>query len=247
MSENEKLRAVPNERVLCFDVETTGLSSYDEILQLSIIDGAGRVLFNEYIKPCNHTAWEQAESINGISPSMVVDKPTLEAYRDSLNAIFANAELIVGYNSISFDNGFLERAGIVIPETALQYDVMIEFAPIYGDWNEKYGDYKWQKLSTCASYYGYHGEGSFHDSLEDVRATLHCFRCMIQDEEERKVPHREEEYCQCGELSKGVYTQGDANGFGYWEFCLKCGKKIEDGFHYYNHYDGADHDDIDIY
>lgn len=113
------------------------MSRYDEILQLSIIDGAGRVLFNEYIKPCNHTAWEQAESVNGISPSMVADKPTLEAYRDTLNAIFASAELIVGYNSISFDNGFLERAGIVIPETALQYDVMIEFAPIYGDWNEK--------------------------------------------------------------------------------------------------------------
>lgn len=101
--------------------------------------------------------------------------------------------MIVGYNSISFDNGFLERAGIVIPETALQYDVMIEFAPIYGDWKEKYGDYIWQKLSTCASYYGYHGEGSFHDSLEDVRATLHCFHCMIQDEDEAEVPHGEEE------------------------------------------------------
>ena len=86
----------------------------------------------------------------------------------------------------------LERAGIVIPENAMQYDVMIEFAPIYGDWNEKYGDYKWQKLSVCASYYGYHGEGSFHDSLEDVRATLYCFHCMIQGNDKVEVPHGEE-------------------------------------------------------
>ena len=26
-----------------------------------------------------------------------------------------------------------------------------------------------------------------------------------------------------------------------------CGKPLEDGFHYYNHYDGEDHDDIDLY
>ena len=32
---------------------------------------------------------------------------------------------------------------------------------------------------------------------------------------------------------------------GYWDACCNCGKKIEDGHHFYNHYDGEDHDDID--
>ena len=38
-------------------------------------------------------------------------------------------------------------------------------------------------------------------------------------------------------------TESDPNG--YWDTCVLCGKHIEDGFHYYNHYDGEDHDDID--
>lgn len=38
--------------IICLDTETTGLNHYDdEILQLSIIDGSGAILFSEYVKP----------------------------------------------------------------------------------------------------------------------------------------------------------------------------------------------------
>lgn len=48
---------------------------------------------------------------------------------------------------------------------------------------------------------------------------------------------------------KEVYsvTNGFEHGFGYWQVCCGCGKRIEDGYHYYNHYDGEDHDDIDMW
>lgn len=52
-----------------------------------------------------------------------------------------------------------------------------------------------------------------------------------------------EEYCTCGP-ERSVTTDCE-NEWGYWYVCCNCGKKIEDGFHYYNHYDGEDHDDID--
>lgn len=68
----KKYQDVPKEKVLIYDVETTGLSyEDDEILQLSIIDGTGKILFNEYIKPTYWTLWEQAEAIHHISPEMV--------------------------------------------------------------------------------------------------------------------------------------------------------------------------------
>ena len=51
----------------------------------------------------------------------------------------------------------------------------------------------------------------------------------------------ENEFCKCEELSS--VTTGYEDDFGYWDVCCKCGKKIEDGHHYYNHYDGEDHDD----
>ncbi len=181
-TENETYRAVPKDKILCFDVETTGLSrEEDEILQLSIVDGTGKTVFNEYIKPTRHESWDGAEAIHGISPSDVADKPTIEEYRDTLNDIFKDVQLLVGYNNIHFDNAFLKEAGIQIPEDAKMYDVMLKFAPIYGEWNEMRQDYKWQKLAKCAEYYGFHGDGQFHDSLEDVRATLYCFNSMISE------------------------------------------------------------------
>lgn len=181
-TENETYRAVPKDKILCFDVETTGLSrEEDEILQLSIVDGAGKTVFNEYIKPTRHESWDGAEAIHGISPSDVADKPTIEEYRDTLNDIFKDVQLLVGYNNIYFDNAFLKEAGIQISEDTKMYDVMLKFAPIYGEWNEMRQDYKWQKLAKCAEYYGFHGDGQFHDSLEDVRATLHCFNSMISE------------------------------------------------------------------
>lgn len=181
-TENEVYRAVPKDKILCFDVETTGLSrEEDEILQLSIVDGTGKTVFNEYIKPTRHESWDGAEAIHGISPSDVADKPTIEEYKDTLNDIFKDVQLLVGYNNIYVDNAFLKEAGIQIPEDAKMYDVMLKFAPIYGEWNEMRQDYKWQKLAKCAEYYGFHGDGQFHDSLEDVRATLYCFNSMVSE------------------------------------------------------------------
>lgn len=177
-----KIREVDKAKIICLDVETTGLLSWeDEILQLSIIDGYGNELFNEYIKPKKLNEWDEAEKIHGISPAMVADRPNIDAYIPAVNKILSEAELIVGYNITFFDLDFLKDAGICVPEDVLVYDVMLEFAPIYGEIGKR-GGYKWQKLSTCAEFYGY-GSATFHDSLEDAKATLYCFLMMIREGE----------------------------------------------------------------
>ena len=191
----EMLRNVDPSKIVVFDIETTGLSfENDEIIQLSIIDGNSNVLFNEYIKPTHVTEWDEAAAINGITPELVADKPTLEAYIPRLNEIMGNAELIVGYNSDHFDMTFLRNAGIVIPEETPTYDVMNEFSSVFGEWNDYRNDFRWQRLANCAEYYGYQGDGNFHDSLEDVRATLHCFNAMT--EQERIIPALDREGIQ---------------------------------------------------
>ena len=52
------------------------------------------------------------------------------------------------------------------------------FAPIYGEWSDYHGSYKWQKLTTAANYYAYdwdsRPEGA-HNSLADCYATLYVF------------------------------------------------------------------------
>ena len=47
------------------------------------------------------------------------------------------------------------------------------------------------------------------------------------------------EYCKCKECRS--VTTGFEDSFGFWDVCMKCKKRLEDGYHYYNHYDGEDH------
>ena len=55
-------------KIICIDIETTGLDrNNDEILQVSIINGKGKTLYNSYIKPDYATEWKEAEAINKIS------------------------------------------------------------------------------------------------------------------------------------------------------------------------------------
>lgn len=178
MARLRRYRDVDPAKTICLDVETTGLiAGEDEILQLSIIDGTGAVLLNEYIRPQHATEWPEAAAINGITPEMVAVKPTIDAHLPRIQAIVDAAELIIGYNSDGFDLPFLRAAGVQIRKKRT-FDVMLEFAELYGEWDEYHRDWKWQKLSTCAAFFGYTGDGAFHDSLEDVRATLYCYKKM---------------------------------------------------------------------
>ena len=135
------LQPVKKSKIICLDIETTGLDyEYDEILQISILDGTGRILMNEYIQPLSRTEWPSAENIHHISPEMVQNSKTLRNFMPSIQGIINSADLIVGYNTV-FDLMFLTIAGLSLPEQVIICDVMRDFAPIYGDWNDYFSDY----------------------------------------------------------------------------------------------------------
>lgn len=171
-------------RIVVFDVETTGLrAGHDEMLQFSCCNGYGEKLLNTYLRPMHHTKWPDAEEINGITPAMVSDAPTVKDVRDKIQSIFDQADLIVAYNG-AFDVRFLRAAGINPYANAKEmYDVMLQFAPIYGEWNDYFESYRWQKLTTAAEYYGYKWEEyGAHDSMGDVLATLFVYDKLIENE-----------------------------------------------------------------
>ncbi len=90
--------------------------------------------------------------------------------------LMEKAAAIVAYNA-AFERGVLRNYGIE-PVVAF-IDPMLMFAEVYGEWNDYFQNYRWQKLGTAASYYGY--EFKAHDALEDVRATRFVFEKMIEE------------------------------------------------------------------
>lgn len=170
---------IPTADIIVIDTETTGLDTQtDELLQVSIIDGDGNTLYNSYMHPLCKRKWQDAERVNDISPDTVANAPTILNEVAKIHKIVSSAKTIVGYN-IDFDLGFLSIVGIDVSDNAEIVDVMRIFSEIYGEWNDYYGEYKWQKLTTCADYYGYDwGEDTAHDSLSDCRATLFCYKAM---------------------------------------------------------------------
>jgi DNA polymerase-3 subunit epsilon len=154
--------------IIVFDTETTGLTPFcsggsDEILQLAMINGEGKVVFNERVRPSGKTSWYYAEQIHGISPSDVEHLPGINVYVPAIQQLFDEANLVVAYN-YPFDERFLRSVGVNIGHIPY-FDVMIAHARRYGKTN----------LAKCASFHGFHGHNA-HDALGDVLATLHCYK-----------------------------------------------------------------------
>ena len=166
---------------IVIDTETTGLNAdTDELLQVSIIDSQGNTLFNSYIKPLYTDNWNKAMAVNHIIPEMVANAPNILEVKQEINRILNSANIIVGY-STNFDLSFLSAVGIENSKATV-IDVMQDFADIYGEWSDKYGCNKGQKLTKCAEYYGYDwGTDIAHDSLADCRATLYCYQKMLKE------------------------------------------------------------------
>lgn len=167
--------------VVVIDTETTGLDADAEILQCSIISGKGKVLLNEFYRPERHASWEGAMAVNGITPERVRACPAFKESRCKIAEILNQSSLVIGYN-LPFDIGMLERNGVKCPGSEKQCDLMRPFAEVFGEWSDTYQTWKWQKLTVCAGFYGYKG-GKFHDSLEDCKATLHCYLAMKKNGE----------------------------------------------------------------
>ncbi|MEZ3437589.1 MAG: 3'-5' exonuclease [Oscillospiraceae bacterium] len=164
---------------IAIDTETTGLdSNVDEILQVSIVDESGFAIYNAFFKPRNHTEWAEAEKVNHITPEMVRNCPDISGSVAAISRILASAEKIIGYNT-PFDLGFLAAAGVEIPADAEIVDVMQMFAEIKGDWDEVRNGLKWHKLTECAEYCGYKWGGTAHDSFQDARATMYCYKQIV--------------------------------------------------------------------
>lgn len=181
-------KALPLDRdnLICLDTETTGLNPFQnddgipeaEILTLSIIDGYGNMLFDKMFKPSYVTEWAGAEAVNGISPEMVKDCPSIKEYLPEIQSIMDSKKEILGYN-VTFDTNFLKEAGVELGDVSerIVHPTMQDFAWVYfADVEQEFRhdtyEAKWRKLTVAADHINYEWTGRAHGSLADAKATL---------------------------------------------------------------------------
>ena len=85
---------------------------------------------------------------------------------------------------------------------------MLDFAEIYGEYDPRHDDYKWQKLVKCAEYYGC-PEFEAHNSLGDAQATAWCWRHVQRDILARGGCDLEAEARDASDASRGVPCPND--------------------------------------
>lgn len=177
--------------LVVIDFETTGLNNrflsgcMDEILSVAIIDQDGNTLLSTLCSTSKRRTWEEAEKLHGITPEMVKDMPSFSEILPKVKEILYKAKEVIAYN-ISFEMGFLWAydamnnfpGGTKIREMVdWGLDPMLMFSAYKGELS-KYGDIKWQKLTTAAKHFKYSHKA--HDALEDVKATLFVYNALMK-------------------------------------------------------------------
>ncbi|MFR0584329.1 exonuclease domain-containing protein [Limosilactobacillus mucosae] len=163
-------------KILCYDLETTGLDTKnDEILQISIIDGNKKEVYNRYFQPSQEKmekGWnEKAVELNGLTPDKLKGEDKLKDHLQEIQKLFDGADMLISFNGLKFDNILLKNSGIHIPNVRKR-DIMLEFTQLMGEIKDSEEGYTWKGLSKAADYYEYEWTGKQHDALDDSLATL---------------------------------------------------------------------------
>ncbi|WP_049187856.1 3'-5' exonuclease [Alloscardovia omnicolens] len=144
------------------DTETTGLDpEYDELLQISIIDGNGATLHDRYYKPEHTKTWREAERIHHITPKQVANKQFARQDLTILQDIFDRTQEIVIYNA-PFDLAFLAVLGLKFDANKIT-DTMREYGQLFHHTS-------YYKLTEAAKECNHIYVA--HNALSDCKATL---------------------------------------------------------------------------
>lgn len=169
---------------LVLDTETTGLHSNAEICSLAVIDSAGTPLLHTLVKPVRPIP-PDATRVHGITDQDVASAPGFAEIAPQLRMLLDGSNVVV-YNAV-YDRKMLHRSAEAagLPKIDWKafsrwYCAMEAFAIVYGEWNEYHGNYRWQRLTTAATYYGLSTEGA-HGALADCLMTLGVVQAMAKE------------------------------------------------------------------
>jgi DNA polymerase III subunit epsilon len=132
------------------DTETTGLGRDDEIIEISIVDNDGAVLFESLVRPSKPIPPESTR-IHHIQQADVQSAPPWPIVWQQVRPLLIN-RLIVIYNQ-DFDLRMMQQShGIYrMPwkDRLAAFDLMKLYAQFYGEWDARRRSYRSQSLSAA--------------------------------------------------------------------------------------------------
>lgn len=152
--------------VVFLDTETTGLSAAagDRIVELAIVDAQGRPILDTLVNP-ERPIPQSARTIHGISDAMVRSAPTLSELWPDILRVLSGSQVVI-YNA-AYDREFLPDRLKCAKQVSC---AMLRFAEARGQWNPRYGNYRWHRLEDAARHVGHVWTGAAHRALADAQA-----------------------------------------------------------------------------
>lgn len=167
------------DNAVILDTETTGLGRTDEIVQIAIIDAiTGEKLLNEFVKPIKSIP-NEASDIHHITNEMVEHCPSYKDIHNDILNIIKDKNVIV-YNS-DFDLRIINQTAakhrlISNPNNGIEFKdtvcVMEWYSEFWGDFNDYFNSYTWQKLTSAAAQQNIDiSDLTAHNALADCEIT----------------------------------------------------------------------------
>ncbi|UYD38968.1 3'-5' exonuclease [Tolypothrix sp. PCC 7601] len=150
------------------DTETTGLNR-PEVIDICILSKYRSSFINTHLRPL--TPIEQgATYIHGLTNESLKDAPSFTDVRDRIEAIVKD-KIVIIYNA-DFDTRALFHTAIIHNAPRITFKskcAMLKYAEYCGEWNNYWGNFKWQKLPS-ANHTAYGDCLAVYDLLEEMAA-----------------------------------------------------------------------------
>jgi len=168
--------------IIFFDLETTGLSCYkDRILSFSALKAKKQqgVLkesdrFNVFINPLLPIP-PAASRINGITDEFISQFEDEKAVVPVISDWLGEVPIIVGYNSKSFDEPFINEAYARVLNRKFEYSYHVD---VYHMAKQMMLLKSYKLIDVCREL-GTDIGINFHKSMDDVIATFRCFTLLL--------------------------------------------------------------------
>lgn len=151
----QKAREILNLQPVVLDTETTGLGSYDEIIEIALVNHQGNVIYESLVRPTIEIPPDSTR-INRISNEMVKSAPSWKEVWNQVQPLLSRKPVVI-YNS-EFDVRLMQQSHRIarIPWTNVFTPVCLMklYAAFLGEWNSYKNDFRFVTLEKAGALSG---------------------------------------------------------------------------------------------